>query len=81
MNQQQALVEIGKRVLPILQEFGVEACVILGYIRTEEKTERFVAVNVPRNDASQVDGMRQPVLFATMWAAPDHPQPPDTRSV
>ncbi len=80
MNQQQALVEAGKRIIPILQEFGVESCVLMGYMRAEEKLERFVCVNVPRDDVSQADGMRQPMLFATMWAASDHPQPPDTRS-
>ncbi len=82
MNQNQAIVEVGKRILPILQEFGIESCMICGYIRIDDKVERFVAMNIMRDDAGQVDGMRQPAAFATIWAAPDQPptQEPETRT-
>lgn len=68
MDQRAAIVEVGKRIVPILQEWGIESAVVIGYIRTEDKLQRFVSANLKKDDAAQVDGLRQVVMFAAMWA-------------
>lgn len=78
MDKREALIEVGKRVAPILSEFGLESYVLTGYIRTEERLERFVAVFAPRDNPAMADGLGQLISFSTIWAAPAlHEEPPE----
>ncbi len=77
MTQQEALRCVGERITPILNEFGLESYVMMGYMRCDDKLERFLALAIKREEVSQVDAMRQVAAFGMAWASPDtQPQPP-----
>ena len=80
MKQQEALTEVGKRIVPILQEFGIEGVSMAGYIRCDgTQLERFTSGFVANNDASISDGLGQLAVFSAMWAAgPQHHKLPST---
>ena len=81
MTKDEAIKALGPRLVPILQEFGVEALVVAGYISTDGvHCERFVAGMIPPDDAPKQDGMRHLLTFATIWAAPARPNPPQTET-
>lgn len=78
MTQQEVLLEIGKRMTPVLQEYGVEGCVFTGYMRLGDgHVEKFVAVNLPKGDVSQRDGLSPVIAFVTMWGGGQGVPPAD----
>lgn len=73
------MLEVGKRVVPILQEFGIEGFVIAGYARFDgEHLERFVGGMNTQHDPAIADGLAKLIAFSSVWAAPDFrfDQPP-----
>lgn len=80
MEKAAALGEIGKKIVPILEEFGIEGFVIGGYIQVHEgRIERFTAACMPKDNAAITDGLGHLVAFTGMWAANAAPRtsPPD----
>lgn len=70
MDQGTALAEVGRRIVPILEEFGIEGFVMTGYIRCNDgKLERFSAACTTKDNAAINDGLAKVAAFSTMWAA------------
>ncbi len=71
---------LGERVIPVLQEMGVDGFVAAGYISDGEgKMGRFAICHVNKNPAIE-DGLRNLATFASMWSGPAKefgPPPPD----
>ncbi len=60
--------QMREQVVPRLQEFGMEAFVIVGYVRLEgDVLQRVCIANDGGNPAYQ-DGLRPVIHFASMWS-------------
>lgn len=60
---------LAQRVLPILQEYGLSAFVLIGYLEdAENRLQRVCIANTGKNPAFE-DGLRPAIQFAHMWGA------------
>lgn len=63
------MTELAKRVVPIMQEFGLSAFVLAGYKDDGQgNVRRVVIANTAGNPAYQ-DGLRPMARFAFLWGA------------
>ncbi len=70
--------DLKRRIQPHLEELGVEAFVVFGYVKgADGKTTRLVVVN-DGQDAAYRDGLRPAILFAMGWGG--HLAPPATQT-
>ena len=61
--------ELGRRIVPVMQEYGMTAFVIAGYMEDGEGTvKRFCIAQTGGNPAYE-DGLRPLVNFSAMWGA------------
>lgn len=71
------MAELGKRIVPIMQEYGLVAFVIAGYVEDGDgKVKRFCVAQTGGNPAFE-DGLRPLINFSLIWAAPSKNQSPD----
>lgn len=77
MTAQEQLTYLREQALPRLSEGGLEAFVIVGYLRTGDgEIQRVCLANTGKNPAYE-DGLQKLIAFAHMWGAqPRAPQPP-----
>lgn len=60
---------LARRILPVMQEFGLSAFVLVGYLEDGQgKLQRVVIANTQRNPAFE-DGLRPVMHFAQIWGA------------
>lgn len=70
MDRPQFNAALAERVLPLLEELGVEGCVIAGYAADGDgKLHRFVSGTTNRNPAIE-DALSKWTFALSMWAAP-----------
>lgn len=83
MTPREVIEDLKQRIVPRMQEAGIEAFALVGYAKFDgEHLTRFVIVNDGDNPAYQ-DGLRPVVQFARFWgmeAAEFPPQPPPAGS-
>jgi hypothetical protein len=77
MTKAEAMRAMGERVVPIMQEFGLTAFVVVGYVETDEGLKRVCIANDGGNPAYQ-DGLRPVIHFSHLWAGSSPPPPPTT---
>jgi hypothetical protein len=82
MDRTQLEKAIRERIAPILQEMGVEGCVIAGYIQTgDRRTGKFTSMFANPANIAVEDGLKPLLAFAGMWSAPPRefaaPPPPE----
>lgn len=66
---------LAERIVPIMQDFGLSAFVIVGYREDGEgKLQRVCIANTGQNPAFE-DGLRPVLHFAHMWGATLPPPP------
>lgn len=58
---------LAERVLPLLQEFGVSAVVIVGYAEVDGGLKRICIANCAKNPAFE-DGLRPMIHAAHIWS-------------
>lgn len=77
MEKAEALELIGRKIVPTLEEFGIEGFVITGYIKCDgDRVERFTACCTPKKNAAIEDGLGKLAIFSSMWAASQPSQVP-----
>ena len=70
MDRSQFNTALTERVLPILEELGVEGFVMGGYVSDSEgKLTRFASANISKNPAIE-DGLSKWAIALSMWSAP-----------
>ncbi|MBU2072771.1 MAG: hypothetical protein KKA68_21260 [Gammaproteobacteria bacterium] len=68
MTPSEQMEQMKLEVVPRLQEFGISAFVIVGYLETEKGIERVCIANTAGNPAFE-DGLRPIISFAHLWGA------------
>jgi len=69
MDQNSQMQELAKRIIPVMQEYGLSAFVIAGYFEDGEGgIKRGLIVNTQRNPAFE-DGLRPIIQIAAIWGA------------
>lgn len=61
---------LNERVYPMLQELGVEGCVITGYLSSGEGRLGKFSLLVSDHNCAIEDGLAPLVNFSAMWCAP-----------
>lgn len=63
------MTELAQRVVPVMQEYGLSAFVLVGYHEDADgKIQRVCIANTARNPAFE-DGLRPIIHFAHVWGA------------
>lgn len=63
------MTELAHRVVPVMQEYGLSAFVLIGYRENNDgKLNRVCIVNTGNNPAYE-DGLRPLIAFAHAWGA------------
>ena len=71
------MTELAQRVVPVMQEYGLSAFVLIGYRELGDgQITRVCIANTAQNPAFE-DGLRPAIHFAHMWAG-KVPLPPPT---
>lgn len=80
MSPVQQMEALKASIVPRMQELGLSAFVIIGYLETENGLDRVCIANTAKNPAFE-DGLRPAIHFAHMWGAsplpPEKPLNPD----
>lgn len=80
MTAEEQLNYLREQALPRLDEGGIEAFVLVGYLRTTDGELQRVCLASTGNNAAYEDGLRPVVAFAHAWGAKPTPPPMPPRT-
>ncbi len=73
---------LAERVVPLLNEYGVTAFAMVGYLESAEGKKQRICLCNTGGDPMAEDGLRPVIQFAHMWGATSQPPPmPPTEGI